>query len=108
LNLTPIQHVRIQSDLDTLTFAQSQIALLEETPAVLAAQDKRVLLLIQLPGIGLITAMTLVPNSRPRTNERRPPPRCPHHAQHHQAKNAGPRACRPQSGSCAIRRDGPR
>jgi len=60
LNLTPIQHVRIQSDLDTLTFAQSQIALLEETLTVLAAQDERVLLLIQLPGIGLITAMTLL------------------------------------------------
>lgn len=60
LNLTPIQRVRIQSDLDTLTFAQSQIALLEETLTVLAAQDERVLLLIQLPGIGLITAMTLL------------------------------------------------
>ena len=60
LNLTPIQHVRIQSDLDTLTFAQSQITLLEETLTVLAAQDERVLLLIQLPGIGLITAMTLL------------------------------------------------
>lgn len=60
LNLTPIQRVRIQSDLDTLAFAQSQIALLEEAMTLLAAQDERVLLLIQLPGIGLITAMTLL------------------------------------------------
>jgi transposase len=60
LDVTPVERVRIQSNLDTLAFAQSQIALFEETLTALAAQDERVLLLIQLPGIGLITAMTLL------------------------------------------------
>jgi transposase len=60
LDVTPVERVRIQSDLDTLAFAQSQIALFEETLTALAAQDERVLLLIQLPGMGLITAMTLL------------------------------------------------
>jgi hypothetical protein len=52
--------VRIQSDLDTLAFARRQQKRLEETLVTLAAQDERVLLLIQLPGIGLITALTLL------------------------------------------------
>lgn len=60
LDVTPVERVRIQSNLDTLAFAQSQIALFEETLTALAAQDERVSLLIQLPGIGLITAMTLL------------------------------------------------
>jgi transposase len=60
LEVSPIERVRIQSDLDTLVFAHSQITLLEEVLIALAAQDERVLLLIQLPGIGLITAMTLL------------------------------------------------
>jgi transposase len=60
LPVTPLERVRIQSDLETLTFAQSQITLLEEALAQLAAQDNRVPLLIQLPGIGLITALTLL------------------------------------------------
>jgi len=60
LDVPPVEHVRIQSNLETLAFAQSQVALLEETLAALAAQDERVLLLIQLPGIGLIVAVTLL------------------------------------------------
>jgi transposase len=60
LDVSPLERVRIQSDLDTLAFARSQIALLEETLTALAAQDERVPLLIQLPGIGLISAMTLL------------------------------------------------
>ena len=60
LDVSSLERVRIQSDLDTLVFARSQITLLEETLTALAAQDKRVPLLIQLPGIGLISAMTLL------------------------------------------------
>jgi len=60
LNLSPIKLVRIQSDLETLAFAQSQVRQLEEALVQVAAQDERVPLLIQLPGIGLITAMTLL------------------------------------------------
>ena len=36
LDVTPVQRVRIQSDLDTLAFARSQISLLEETLTALA------------------------------------------------------------------------
>jgi len=60
LDVTSIEQVRIQSDLDTLAFAQSQIALLEKTLAEIAAQDERALLLVQLPGVGMITAVTLL------------------------------------------------
>jgi transposase len=60
LDVTSIEQVRIQSDLDTLAFAQSQITLLEKTLAEIAAQDERALLLVQLPGVGLITAVTLL------------------------------------------------
>jgi transposase len=60
LEVTPVERVRIRSNLDTLAFAYSQISLLEDALTTLAAQDDRVLLLIQLPGIGLITAMALL------------------------------------------------
>jgi transposase len=60
LDVSPSEHARIQSDLDTLDFAQTQTAHLEEALTDLAAQDERVPLLIQLPGVGLITAMTLL------------------------------------------------
>jgi transposase len=60
LDLSPIQLVRIQSDLDTLEFAQAQIAHLEQAIRTAAAADERVPFLIQLPGVGLITAITLL------------------------------------------------
>lgn len=60
LDLSPIEHVRIQSDLDTLTFSQTQVARLEEAILLVATQDERALFLLQLPGIGLITAVTLL------------------------------------------------
>lgn len=60
LDLSSIEHIRIQSDLDTLDFAQTQIAHLEEAILLVAIHDERVLFLIQLPGIGLTTALTLL------------------------------------------------
>jgi transposase len=60
LDLSPIEHIRIQSDLDTLAFAQTQVARLEEAILLVAIHDERVLFLIQLPGVGLITAVTLL------------------------------------------------
>jgi transposase len=60
LPVTPLEQVRLQSDLATLAFAQTQVAALEETLAGLAAQDDRVPLLIQLPGISLVSAMTIL------------------------------------------------
>jgi transposase len=49
-----------QSHLATLLFAQGQISYLEQRLGALAAEDDRVPLLVQLPGIGLIHAMTLI------------------------------------------------
>jgi len=60
LPLSAIERVRMQCDLDTLTFAAQQRQRLEECLAKLAAKDARVPLLIQLPGVGLIVAMTIL------------------------------------------------
>jgi transposase len=60
LLVTDLTRIRIQCDLDTLAFAQSQLDLLEKAIIQIATQDERVSLLIQLPGIGLITAVALL------------------------------------------------
>jgi len=60
LPISPLERVRVQSDLDTLAFAQAQIAHLEEALAALAAQDERLPLLVQLPGVGWLTALTIL------------------------------------------------
>jgi len=60
LTLTPVEQVRIQCDLSTLTYAQTQSAQLEALLAELAATDERVIFLVQLPGVGLLTAMTIL------------------------------------------------
>jgi transposase len=60
LPVTPLERVRIQSDLDTLAFAQTQLGLFENVLTDLAVQDERVLRLIPIPGIGLITATALL------------------------------------------------
>ncbi len=60
LPVTLTERVRIQSDLDTLAFAQSQIRLFEDTFVTEAAHDDRMALLIQLPGISLVTARAVL------------------------------------------------
>lgn len=60
LDLSPAEGARILSDLDTLDFAQGQVARFEKALATVAAGDDRVLLLVQLPGVGLVTALTLL------------------------------------------------
>ena len=60
LKLDPVEHVRILSDLDTLTFARQQIANLEDCLHCLAAQDERLPLLLQLPGVSLLTGITIL------------------------------------------------
>jgi transposase len=60
LPVTPLERVRIQSDLATLTFAQAQIALLDQCLTAEAAADERMPLLIQLPGFALTTALTVL------------------------------------------------
>jgi transposase len=60
LEISVLERARVRCDLDTLVFAQGQVAHLEETMTALAAQDERVVLLQQLPGVGLVTALTLL------------------------------------------------
>lgn len=60
LPLSSLELVRLQSDLDTLEFARSQIKRLESCLAEFAANDPRVPLLVQLPGIGLLNAVTIL------------------------------------------------
>lgn len=60
LPLSAAEQAILQCDLDSLTFAQRQIARLEDTLTQLAAQDERVPLLVQLPGISLVTALTIL------------------------------------------------
>jgi transposase len=60
LDLTAAEQVRIQCDLSTLDCAQTQCTHIETLLKALAAQDERVPFLVQLPGVGLLTAMTLL------------------------------------------------
>lgn len=60
LEVSALERARIQCDLDSLVFAQTQIALLENAMKILAAHDERVPLLVQIPGIALLTALTLL------------------------------------------------
>ncbi|MFQ5400499.1 MAG: IS110 family transposase [Anaerolineae bacterium] len=60
LPLEPMEHFRMQSDLDTVAFAQTQKKRLEDCLGQYAAQDERVPLLVQIPGIGFINAVTIL------------------------------------------------
>lgn len=60
LPLEPMEQFRLQSDLDTVAFAQQQKVKMEECLAQHAARDDRVPLLTQIPGIGFIGAMTIL------------------------------------------------
>lgn len=60
LPVHPLERARIQTDLDTLLFAQRQIAALEACLATAAAGDARTPLLVQSTGISLLTALTLL------------------------------------------------
>jgi len=60
LPLSTAEKVCVLCDLDTLAFAQKQIALLEQALNELAAQDERIPLLIQLTGVGVLSALTIL------------------------------------------------
>jgi hypothetical protein len=55
-----VEKALLQTDLETLDFAQAQIASLEQAMLCLAAQDDRIPLLIQMPGSSRVNAMTLL------------------------------------------------
>ncbi len=60
LPLTTIEKYIVASDLDTLAFAGKQIGVIEEVLRQEAAKDERVPLLTQLPGVAMLTAITLL------------------------------------------------
>jgi transposase len=60
LELSQAKQTSLLCDLDVLDFAQQQIKRIETALKTLAAEDQRVPLLVQLPGISLINALTIL------------------------------------------------
>lgn len=60
LPLTEMEKLIVQTDLDTLEFARKQIDTIEQVLKKEAAQDDRVPLLVQLPGVSILTALTIL------------------------------------------------
>ena len=60
LPLSTIEKLLVSSDLDTLEFAQKQVKQVEEYLKQKTAQDERIPLLIQLPGVAMLTAVTIL------------------------------------------------
>lgn len=60
LPLGKLEQINLHSDLDTLRFAETQLAQLTTMMNDLAAQDERVMRLIHLPGFGVVTALTVL------------------------------------------------
>jgi transposase len=60
LPLSKIEKIRVQSDLETLGFAEGQVEQLEASLKEIAAGDGRIPLLVQLPGVGYLTAITII------------------------------------------------
>ena len=60
LPLGKLERANVRSDLDTLCFAQNQVAQLTLSMNAVAAEDKRVTRLIQLPGFAAVTALTVL------------------------------------------------
>lgn len=60
LLLSATEKFLVLSDLDTLEFAQKQVAQVEECLKQKSAEDERIPLLIQLPGVAMLTAITIL------------------------------------------------
>jgi transposase len=60
LPLSANEQLLVRSDLDTLDFAQKQVAQIEECLKQVSAEDVRMPLLIQLPGVAMLTAITIL------------------------------------------------
>lgn len=60
LPVSTSEHARIESDLETLDFAERQIQRLSRALADDAADDPRLMLLVQLPGFALVNALTVL------------------------------------------------
>jgi transposase len=59
LPLGALEKVNVQSDLETLRFAQAQQMRLTSTMEEIANQNEGVMRLLQLPGFGVVTAVTV-------------------------------------------------
>jgi transposase len=59
LPMGPLEKVNVQSDLDTLQFAEKQLMQLTSIMAEIANQNEEVTRLLQLPGFGVVTAVTV-------------------------------------------------
>lgn len=60
LPVSTSERARLQSDLETLDFAQTQVERLTTAMTTDAAQDERVPLLVQLPGFSVINSLTVL------------------------------------------------
>jgi transposase len=60
LELSTTEKLLVLSDLDTLDFAQKQVEQIEESLKQQSIRDERIPLLVQLPGVGVLTAMTIL------------------------------------------------
>jgi transposase len=60
LELSTTEKLLVCSDLDTLEFSQRQVKQIEECLKQKSIQDERIPLLIQLPGVALLTATTIL------------------------------------------------
>lgn len=60
LPLGPLEKINLQSDWESLHFAETQLTRLTTRMNELAVQEERVLRLIHLPGFGGVTALTVV------------------------------------------------
>ena len=60
LSLSSTEQFLVHSDLDTLEFAKKQVAQAEECLQKASAQDERIPLLVQLPGVAMLTAITIL------------------------------------------------
>jgi transposase len=59
LPLGPLEKVNVQSDLETLQFAQRQQVRLTSMMEEIAIQQEQITRLLQLPGFGIVTAVTV-------------------------------------------------
>lgn len=60
LDLPPMEKMAVQIDWATVHFAEQQRDLLDEIIQEQAAKDERLTLLVQMPGMGIINAMTIL------------------------------------------------
>lgn len=60
LPLLKTEQLLVHSDLETLEFARKQVEQVEECLRQESAEDERIPLLVQLPGVALVTAITIL------------------------------------------------